>query len=69
MGFEPIPFGIIIRSTTNYAIVTVTRGGIEPTTTGLKVPYRIPFDYLAILNDYTGNRTQIYGATVRHHDL
>ena len=27
----------------------MTRGGIEPTTIGLKARYRIPFDYLAIL--------------------
>ena len=27
----------------------MTGGGIEPTTIGLKVPYRIPFDYPAIL--------------------
>ena len=27
----------------------MTGGGIEPTTTGLKAPYRIPFDYPALL--------------------
>ena len=28
----------------------MTGGGIEPTTTGLKAPYRIPFDYPAEIN-------------------
>lgn len=41
----------------------MTGGGIEPTTTGLKAPYRIPFDYPALLEALLQGHSQprIYG--------